>query len=55
MAALWREAGLSWKDFLPEEEDVHAFLMEQVSWEPEQGHSDLLVTLFTSDRGRRFD
>lgn len=30
MAALWREAGLSWKDFLPEEDDVHAFLMEQV-------------------------
>uniref|UniRef100_A0A670JAX7 Eukaryotic translation initiation factor 4 gamma 3 n=1 Tax=Podarcis muralis TaxID=64176 RepID=A0A670JAX7_PODMU len=29
VAALWREAGLSWKDFLPEEEDVHAFLMEQ--------------------------
>ncbi|XP_061456775.1 eukaryotic translation initiation factor 4 gamma 3 isoform X10 [Rhineura floridana] len=29
VAALWREAGLSWKDFLPEEEDVHTFLMEQ--------------------------
>ncbi|XP_063173605.1 eukaryotic translation initiation factor 4 gamma 3 isoform X14 [Candoia aspera] len=29
VAALWREAGLSWKDFLPEEDDVHAFLMEQ--------------------------
>uniref|UniRef100_A0A8D2JL72 Eukaryotic translation initiation factor 4 gamma 3 n=1 Tax=Varanus komodoensis TaxID=61221 RepID=A0A8D2JL72_VARKO len=29
VAALWREASLSWNDFLPEEEDVHAFLMEQ--------------------------
>ncbi|XP_067328797.1 eukaryotic translation initiation factor 4 gamma 3 isoform X5 [Anolis sagrei] len=29
VAALWKEAGLSWKDFLPEEEDVHAFLTEQ--------------------------
>ncbi|XP_062821805.1 eukaryotic translation initiation factor 4 gamma 3 isoform X4 [Anolis carolinensis] len=29
VAALWREAGLSWKDFLPEEEDVHTFLTEQ--------------------------
>ncbi|XP_025028216.1 eukaryotic translation initiation factor 4 gamma 3 isoform X16 [Python bivittatus] len=29
VAALWREAGLSWKDFLPEEDDVHAFLLEQ--------------------------
>lgn len=30
VAALWREAGLSWKDFLPEEDDVHTFLLEQV-------------------------
>ncbi|KAJ7306509.1 hypothetical protein JRQ81_009865 [Phrynocephalus forsythii] len=29
VAALWKEAGLSWKDFLPEEEDAHAFLVEQ--------------------------
>ncbi|XP_039223687.1 eukaryotic translation initiation factor 4 gamma 3 isoform X6 [Crotalus tigris] len=29
VAALWREAGLSWKDFLPEEDDVHTFLLEQ--------------------------
>ncbi|XP_027626390.1 eukaryotic translation initiation factor 4 gamma 3 isoform X2 [Tupaia chinensis] len=29
VGALWREAGLSWKDFLPEEEDVHNFLLEQ--------------------------
>ncbi|XP_070615477.1 eukaryotic translation initiation factor 4 gamma 3 isoform X6 [Erythrolamprus reginae] len=29
VAALWREAGLSWKDLLPEEDDVHAFLLEQ--------------------------
>ncbi|XP_074832113.1 eukaryotic translation initiation factor 4 gamma 3 isoform X4 [Carettochelys insculpta] len=27
--ALWREAGLSWKDYLPEGEDVHTFLIEQ--------------------------
>uniref|UniRef100_A0A8C6YH58 Eukaryotic translation initiation factor 4 gamma 3 n=1 Tax=Naja naja TaxID=35670 RepID=A0A8C6YH58_NAJNA len=29
VAALWREAGLSWRDLLPEEDDVHAFLLEQ--------------------------
>ncbi|NXO78898.1 IF4G3 factor, partial [Sitta europaea] len=29
VGALWRESGLSWKDYLPEEEDVHTFLMEQ--------------------------
>ncbi|XP_054993445.1 eukaryotic translation initiation factor 4 gamma 3 isoform X14 [Sorex araneus] len=29
VGALWREAGLSWKDFLPEGEDVHNFLLEQ--------------------------
>lgn len=31
MGALWREADLTWKDFLPEGEDVHNFLLEQVS------------------------
>lgn len=31
VGALWRESGLSWKDYLPEGEDVHTFLMEQVS------------------------
>lgn len=30
VGALWREADLSWKDFLPEGEDVHNFLLEQV-------------------------
>uniref|UniRef100_A0A8C3TD61 Eukaryotic translation initiation factor 4 gamma 3 n=1 Tax=Chelydra serpentina TaxID=8475 RepID=A0A8C3TD61_CHESE len=30
VGALWREAGLSWKDYLPEGEDVHTFLMEHV-------------------------
>uniref|UniRef100_A0A8C3KSC6 Eukaryotic translation initiation factor 4 gamma 3 n=1 Tax=Chrysolophus pictus TaxID=9089 RepID=A0A8C3KSC6_CHRPC len=29
VGALWRETGLSWKDYLPEGEDVHNFLMEQ--------------------------
>ncbi|XP_015268103.1 PREDICTED: eukaryotic translation initiation factor 4 gamma 3 isoform X2 [Gekko japonicus] len=29
VAALWREADLSWRDFLPEGEDVHTFLTEQ--------------------------
>uniref|UniRef100_A0A7M4FGL1 Eukaryotic translation initiation factor 4 gamma 3 n=1 Tax=Crocodylus porosus TaxID=8502 RepID=A0A7M4FGL1_CROPO len=29
VGALWREAGLSWKDYLPEGEDIHTFLMEQ--------------------------
>ncbi|XP_065430885.1 eukaryotic translation initiation factor 4 gamma 3 isoform X17 [Chrysemys picta bellii] len=28
VGALWREAGLSWKDYLPEGEDVHTFLIE---------------------------
>ncbi|XP_044540458.1 eukaryotic translation initiation factor 4 gamma 1-like, partial [Gracilinanus agilis] len=26
---LWREAGLSWKEFLPEDQDVTAFVLEQ--------------------------
>uniref|UniRef100_A0A8C3T7K3 Eukaryotic translation initiation factor 4 gamma 3 n=1 Tax=Chelydra serpentina TaxID=8475 RepID=A0A8C3T7K3_CHESE len=30
VGALWREAGLSWKDYLPEGEDVHTFLMDSV-------------------------
>ncbi|XP_025906737.1 eukaryotic translation initiation factor 4 gamma 3 [Nothoprocta perdicaria] len=29
VGTLWRETGLSWKDYLPEGEDVHTFLMEQ--------------------------
>ncbi|XP_075850899.1 eukaryotic translation initiation factor 4 gamma 3 isoform X21 [Microcebus murinus] len=29
VGSLWREADLSWKDFLPEGEDVHNFLLEQ--------------------------
>ncbi|XP_054546822.1 eukaryotic translation initiation factor 4 gamma 3 isoform X3 [Talpa occidentalis] len=29
VGVLWREAHLSWKDFLPEGEDVHNFLLEQ--------------------------
>uniref|UniRef100_A0A8I3MKH5 Eukaryotic translation initiation factor 4 gamma 3 n=2 Tax=Canis lupus familiaris TaxID=9615 RepID=A0A8I3MKH5_CANLF len=29
VGALWREADLTWKDFLPEGEDVHNFLLEQ--------------------------
>ncbi|XP_071073834.1 eukaryotic translation initiation factor 4 gamma 3 isoform X42 [Dasypus novemcinctus] len=29
VGALWREADLNWKDFLPEGEDVHNFLLEQ--------------------------
>nr|KAF6377900.1 eukaryotic translation initiation factor 4 gamma 3 [Myotis myotis] len=29
VGALWREADLSWKDFLPEGKDVHNFLLEQ--------------------------
>ncbi|XP_036032942.1 eukaryotic translation initiation factor 4 gamma 3 isoform X4 [Onychomys torridus] len=29
VGALWREADLSWKDFLPEGQDVHNFLLEQ--------------------------
>lgn len=27
---MWLEAGLSWKDFLPEDEDVNKFVTEQV-------------------------
>ncbi|XP_010160155.1 PREDICTED: eukaryotic translation initiation factor 4 gamma 3, partial [Eurypyga helias] len=29
VGALWRESGLSWKDYLPDGEDVPTFLMEQ--------------------------
>lgn len=28
---MWREAGLGWKEFLPEDEDVNKFVTEQVS------------------------
>lgn len=27
---MWLEAGLRWKDFLPEDEDVNKFVTEQV-------------------------
>lgn len=27
---MWREAGLRWKDFLPEDEDVNKFVTEKV-------------------------
>lgn len=27
---MWREAGLQWKDFLPEEVDVNKFVTEKV-------------------------
>lgn len=33
VGALWRAAGLSWKEFLPEGQDVGGFVTEQVcSW-----------------------
>uniref|UniRef100_A0AAR2JE60 Eukaryotic translation initiation factor 4 gamma, 3a n=1 Tax=Pygocentrus nattereri TaxID=42514 RepID=A0AAR2JE60_PYGNA len=32
VGALWRDSGLSWSDFLPETEDVHSFVTEQVSY-----------------------
>lgn len=27
---LWRDGGLSWKEFLPEDQDVNKFVTEQV-------------------------
>lgn len=30
VSSLWRESGLSWTDFLPEGEDVQAFISQQV-------------------------
>uniref|UniRef100_A0A8D2I2J6 Eukaryotic translation initiation factor 4 gamma 3 n=1 Tax=Urocitellus parryii TaxID=9999 RepID=A0A8D2I2J6_UROPR len=36
VGALWREADLSWKDFLPEGEDVHNFLLEQANLDENQ-------------------
>lgn len=27
---MWREAGLRWRDFLPEDEDVNKFVTEKV-------------------------
>lgn len=30
VGTLWREAGLSWKEFLPEGQDVSAFVAAQV-------------------------
>merc|ERR1739838_877659 len=29
VGAMWREAGLSWKDFLPKDEDVNKFVTEK--------------------------
>lgn len=31
VGGLWTEAGLNWRDFLPEDEDVNKFVTEQVS------------------------
>lgn len=31
VGTLWRKSGLSWSDFLPEEEDVQNFISQQVS------------------------
>lgn len=31
VGAMWTEAGLNWRDFLPEDEDVNKFVTEQVS------------------------
>ena len=31
VASLWEESGLNWTDLLPEEEDVKAFISQQVS------------------------
>ncbi|KAM6313051.1 eukaryotic translation initiation factor 4 gamma 3 isoform 3-T4 [Podargus strigoides] len=36
VGALWRESGLSWKDYLPEGEDVHTFLTEQANLDESQ-------------------
>lgn len=33
MASLWRESGLDFADFLPEAEDIHTFLSQQVGGE----------------------
>lgn len=30
VAVMWREAELSWKDFLPEDEDANKFVTEKV-------------------------
>lgn len=32
MSSLWRESGLNWTDFLPEGEDVQAFISQQVGY-----------------------
>uniref|UniRef100_A0A8C7IZ73 Eukaryotic translation initiation factor 4 gamma 1 n=1 Tax=Oncorhynchus kisutch TaxID=8019 RepID=A0A8C7IZ73_ONCKI len=32
VGGLWTEAGLNWRDFLPEDEDVNKFVTEQVSF-----------------------
>lgn len=32
MGALWRDSGLNWADLLPDTEDVHSFISENVSY-----------------------
>ena len=34
VGTMWREAGLNWKDFLPEDEDVNKFVTEMVMSRP---------------------
>lgn len=33
---LWRDGGLSWKEFLPEDQDVNKFVTEQVGAQRQQ-------------------
>lgn len=33
MASLWRDSGLSFTDFLPEAQDIHTFISQQVGGE----------------------
>nr|XP_023683270.1 eukaryotic translation initiation factor 4 gamma 3 isoform X4 [Paramormyrops kingsleyae] len=45
VAALWRESGLSWSDFLPEGEDVQAFISKQKLEFTTPGFLNLATTL----------
>lgn len=47
---MWLEAGLRWKDFLPEDEDVNKFVTEQVL---KAKHTKIKVIIMVVRDGRK--
>ncbi|XP_053267682.1 LOW QUALITY PROTEIN: eukaryotic translation initiation factor 4 gamma 3-like [Pleuronectes platessa] len=49
VASLWEESGLNWTDLLPEEEEVQAFISQQVSDEDDAPNMQALNSLAESE------